>query len=231
MRPKRVGNFPLVVALHGAGGEENFPHMHDLYPFIAKIFERISEAGYIVMSPDGRDGISADGSHTWGNDASTNTVSAAVAYARANLGATADPVRIFGTSMGSITGLNLWRRFSADVAAAVMVAGAVDLDYHHSGNDAVTGKYQAEIDTAYAGGYAAAAATHDPSTFAIADPGTYAALQMWHAVDDLVAPFDLSDDFAAALGADWHPLPSGGHTIAAWDFVDVDEIIDFLHAA
>lgn len=230
LQPRRPGTWPLIVVMHGAGGDESFLHQPAAYPAVHALFKHVVDSGFAVLSVDNRDGISADGSHTWGNDGSTTTVDNAIAYAQSSLGVASGDVILLGTSMGCLTGLNYWRRNPSKVRGMVAVSGAVDIDYHHSGNDATVGKYQTQIDTAYAGGWAAAAATHDPNVFALADPSTYTPLRMYHAVDDAVVPYARTEAFADALDADFIPLASGAHTDAAWALIDAPALVTWLRA-
>lgn len=232
IRPRVPGTYPLVVALHGAGGEEWAFHAPGVFPGVLDVTSTIVESGFVVLCPDTRDGIGADGSHTWGNDGSTTTLDNAITYAKTLPGVGQGKVGILGTSMGSLTGLNYRRRFAANVAGMVAVSGAVDVDYHHSGNDAPTGKYQTEIDVAAGGaaGYAAWATTHDPNVFAVADPATYLPMAMWHASDDAVVPYARTETFATAVGATFHTLASGAHTDAAWSLIDRGAVVAFLRS-
>lgn len=232
LQPRRPGIYPLIMAKAGAGGEEGFTYA-PWTPGVASLFEDLVNAGYIVMTPDAEDGIgSNDGSHTWGNDGSTTRFDAAVTWAKANLPVMQGKVGIFATSMGTLTGLNFWRRFPTKVAGMLTVQGAIKLSYHASANDNTFGKYQTEIYAAYGGAaaYAAAAPTHDPVQFVAANPALYQPFSMIHTADDQVTPLANVTDYQAAGGvlADLIVLPTGNHTSAAWDQIDHDEVIQIF---
>ena len=221
----RLGERPGIVFLHGAGGNEA-ALMAAVDPAGHAVMAEVCETlGYIVLFPDFSTTDETTGAHTWFNDDSTTTIDNAITWARANRRMSADPVVLVGGSMGGGTGFNYWRRFAANVAGIVTVAGAADLDYHHSGNDAATGKYQVEIDAAHDGAdYATVVApTFNPVVFA----DDTIPHQAWHGDADPVAPLAHMQTLVALTGGDLTVVAGGTHS-TTWDGVDADTIVAFI---
>ena len=217
-RPRLLHAGPLVVLCHGAGGT-GLGFQTDSGS--AALINRLADAGFHALAPR------LTGTHTWGNDASTDALDASVTYAQTSLGAAAGKVFLVGASMGNITAWNYYRRFPSKVTGIAAVAGAANLAYHASGNDAATGKYQTEVWAAYTNqaGYEAAAATHDPLLFAagLAD----LPFRAWHDSTDPVAPLTHIQSLAAAVGGDVVQVGSTG-VHDAWYGLDFMDLLGFI---
>lgn len=229
--PRLNGKYPGVVLLHGAGGEE-FLAEPAMFPNVSAVVDALAET-YTVFAPDGRDGISANGSHTWGSDASTTTVDNAITYAQGNPDMQMAPgkVLLFGTSMGMITATNYARRFPSKVAGILAVSGATDVDYHYANG------YASFIDTAYGGSWANNGKTpvsHSPLDFAST---LTVPLMMWYAPNDTTVPPSgpgSNVPFVNTYGGSVKSLNNtgvGAHNDAAWAGVDKQAILTFATQA
>lgn len=226
--PRFNGLFRPILLMHGGGGEETLAEPA-AFPTVARVVDRLADF-FTLMAPDFRDGISADGSMTWGNDASTTTLSNALAYGQATpaLQMAGGKAFLLPTSMGMVAAANFTRRFPSKVAGIAAVSGATDIDYHYANG------YAAQIETAYGGNYAVNGAANNPIDFAAS---LTVPIRMYYAPDDVVVPssgFGSHVPFLDAYGGatkEAVSMISGGHTAAAWANIDRDDLLRFVSAA
>lgn len=230
--PRLNGLFPGVILLHGAGGEEWLAEPA-MFPGVASVIDALAKR-FTIFVPDGRDGVSLNGSHTWGTDASTDTVDHAITYAQATpeLQVASGKILLFGTSMGFVTACNYARRFPNKVAGVIGVSGATDVDYHYANG------YAANIDGAYGGSWAnngKLPVSHSPRDFAAQLPSV--PLMMWTAPNDTTVPptgAGSHEAFMAAFpGTRKAALNTGvgGHNDLAWTGIDKAAVLDFADNA
>lgn len=164
---------PVVVACHGASGtEEQMLGTWPAYP--RAVILAIVAAGFPVIAPYA-------GGNAWGNTTAMDRITEAVAYARANLGASSAPAVLIGISMGGCNVLNWAKRNRVDTACVVGVVPVSDVtDIHTNNRSGLTG----QINTAYSTWTEASrGADHNPATFAAADlAGLH--YQAWGATSD-----------------------------------------------
>lgn len=229
--PRQNGTFRGVVLLHGAGGEEYLAEPA-VDPNVAQVIDALSQY-FSVLAPDGRDGVSPNGAHTWGVDASTTTVDNAIAYAQStpDFQMAAGKILLFGTSMGMVTASNYARRFPSKVAGIVAVSGATDVDYHYANG------YSTNIDAAYGGSWASNGKTpvsHSPLDFA---GSLTVPLMMWFAPGDTTVPPSGQGSnvpFIDAYGGTRKQLLNtgvGAHNDLAWSGVDKQAVVSFAQGA
>jgi pimeloyl-ACP methyl ester carboxylesterase len=229
MSPRLPGTKPGIFWLHGAGGEETalWPTWS---PNSSALAWWLADHGYSVFAPDCSNSVQTDGAETWGNDASTDTLDAAITYVQANPGEfqmASGKVVLIGQSMGHVTACNYARRFPTKVAGIIGAAGATDVDYHY-----VTG-FGVNIDAAYSGNWATngRATNHDPIDFAgsLTFPHRY-----YYATDDDNVPPSGTGSFRpfyAAYGGPHDPaisMGTGGHTDTPVANIDKQGLLEFL---
>lgn len=164
---------PIVVACHGASGtEEQMLGTWPAYP--RAVILAIVAAGYPVIAPYA-------GGNTWGNDTAMSRITEAVAYGRANLGASPSPVVLVGLSMGGCNVLNWAKRNRADTACVVGVVPVSDVsDIHTNNRSGLTAQINAAHSTWTEAAHGAA---RNPATFAATDlAGLH--YQAWGATSD-----------------------------------------------
>lgn len=164
---------PVVVACHGASGtEEQMLGTWPAYP--RAVILAIVAAGYPVIAPYA-------GGNTWGNDTAMSRVTEAVAYGRANLGASEAPAVLLGFSMGGCNALNWAKRNRADTACVVGVVPVSDVtDIHTNNRSGLAAQINAAHSTWTEVGRGA---DYNPATFAATDlAGLH--YQAWGATSD-----------------------------------------------
>lgn len=177
-------------------------------------------------------GTDAGGTDNWGNATAVTRMGQTLSYLRGSaVGAsTTDPIILVAQSMGAPTVLNWARANLTSVAAVVLFIPAVNITDVHTNN---RGDLTASINSAYGGTWSEAAygATYNPATYAASLAGV--PIQIWTASDDPIVIPSVVTAFAAAVGpsVEVRNLGALGHTQAAVEAVDVDQVVSFLLAA
>lgn len=206
-----------VLTFHGrnGGGQDLFS-----YTFGSVPLQMMMDAGYVVLSS------SNGGSLNWGNDASqTQTTSDKATIQASPFNARSGKVFLSAFSMGGIAALRWAKNNPTLVHGLILIDTAADIDYFY------THGYTAEIDTAYGGSaaYAAAKASVNP----MANAASYANIPMrlFSTTDDTtVPPADNNAAFASAVNSAtciYSTTGTGGHTPAT---VPRDTLINWMQS-
>lgn len=217
----RIARPPCIFSHGGAGASHECVGPSQL-PSIGQVTRRIVEQGFSVASVTaalsyGTAGLAA------GGVGSAGRLDTAVTYHRANLSGTADPMVMFGISMGTTNIVEYALEHPGDVACLVLFLPVMDL---------VTA-YEDDINGNRAGIAAAWGVTFPAALPADADiQGRAAELQdvpilAFYGGADPYAP-DIGD-FASASGATIVEVGSGlGHVDAVIAGADLDLIAEFV---
>lgn len=234
LEEKWNGTSRIIIALHGhgtPGQDASNPLQFQQGPGFAGLQAMaLGRTGrYIVCA------IQASGSTNWSKPSVMANIDAAVTAMRTRGGKTGK-YGLIGYSMGGLGAFNKLKRDSANIAAVLAWAPAIDLDYirgtaghvPNSGN----ATWQAEVDAAF-GSYAASAGYRvwdEPASFR--NLGVPA--RIIHATNDEVIPYSISSDFVAAVNDPnitlRQPDILGGHTGLFVNIPD-EEIVAFYDAA
>lgn len=166
--------------------------------------------------------IDAGGNLTWGNQASSDAVHNAIAWARGN--GFAHPTKkalLLGYSMGGAVAANYAHDHPENVAGLLLEAPGADLDYFYANG------YASELDTAYGGNYTLNGKARSPMSFA---PSLAMPALIYTAINDSVVPNSIPHSFYNALpvGAKLiRDLPGGDHT-DFWQYISQDQINDWV---
>lgn len=161
----------------------------------------------------------------WGNATGNSRIIDALAYARANLGATNAPAIIVGASHGAGSAMRFTAQQPAMVSAVVGIIPALDYQQLRV-NDPLGLGIRSSIDAAFGVTYPAALP-------ALTSPMTRTAelsakpIQLWTASDDPVSVNHAT--FSAAVGAETHNLGALGHSDAAMAAVDHAAVAAFVN--
>lgn len=208
---------PPVIYCHGLNGTGAQGVGGQGLPAVAALLSALAADGWPVVAPST--------GNTWGNDAGLVRVAAAAAWARAHLGATADPAVVVGVSMGGTTALRWAYETPEDCAAAVVILPALDIEWIRA-NDPEGIDGTASIEAALSLGPSdPVPESADPARFA---PDLAMPIQLWTASDDDVSHGAAS--FAATTGAQHHDLGPLGHSNAAVAAVDHAAVVEFVAA-
>lgn len=172
-------------------------------------------------------GFNGSGIRHWGNDAFQTKMTAAVAYLRGTVKASAAPVHVVAVSMGGMA-LNWVRSHLSDVASFTGLYPATNLDQIHD----LGGLGQTHIETAYtdAAGYEAALPTHDPFANAAAYRDAVW-MRLWYSSADTTVPPDQTEAFAAAVGGSRCSTVSLGASVHGdMDVLDAEQVKAFVGA-
>jgi pimeloyl-ACP methyl ester carboxylesterase len=176
---------------------------------------KVAEAGTPVASGD-------FGSPThWGNGTSVTRTEQLRLWQQTAQNVKTDKVVLLAVSMGALAALNWARQYPTRVAAIALLTPIVNLGYYH---DVYSdgGVVSAQIDAAYGGSaaYAAAAPTSDPMLYGAQLSGI--PMKVWYSTDDpSVRPQDATA-FASLAGADIKSLGAVGHSAGYLDFSSLD---------
>lgn len=210
MLPKSAGpgsKRRLIILNHGANQSAETAAMLST-PGLG-ICASLVRAGFAVMS------ISATGLQHWGNDGAIARLTAAKAWAEANLPVKTDGIGLLGFSMGNLLSLNWARQNVAATKAVASVIGAIDMNDIHD-NDRLGS--QSLIRTAYGGSEPSGGvyATHSPKEYP-ADVAAIPQLHMYSSDDPFVLP-GITTTFCTAAGATAQSIGAQGHSFGAGTF-------------
>lgn len=199
---------PLCIFHHGRG---NVAGDFVLSPNLA--LDRIAEAGVPLLI------IDQGGALSWGNSAARASINDAWAWGIANLGVRADKVLHYCGSMGNLPCWNWIADNPGKTLGLVSSLPTIDLVALHNNPT-----YTTEIETAYGGAaaYAAAETASDPNQrrAAILTGLGDAPVQLWYSTNDPLAPAATVESFADAVGiglAERHNMGAAGHTFLPMD--------------
>jgi pimeloyl-ACP methyl ester carboxylesterase len=196
-RPDRTKRGVLVAPAHGGHAIDAFaPTYTNLQ------LQAIVDAGIPIL------GVDAGGPVAWGNDTAIARIGDGKTYLTGTVGAKTDKVLLWAFSMAGLSMLNWARTNLASVAAIGLVCPAVDLADLHNNRG-----YGTEIDTAYGGSaaYAAALPTHSPVQFAAS---LTVPCKVWYGLSDPTVVPSTVQAFVAAYGGPITSVPvtGGVHT-------------------
>lgn len=211
-RERWDGTSPLVLAFHGADGNERFNDPVTASGVNHLYCQAIAAAGFVVIS-------SLWGGETWGNDAGTAKVAEAVTWAGAN-GIKTTKVGAYAGSHGAAVALNYWKANPSKVGACVLIVPALNLDNVYTDN--VT--QQADMNAAYGGSYATNGLAHSPHRFS-GDIDGLAPVLVYYANDDTVIRAADVTSFATAMGVNATELGAGGHAALGGFVASVGDMI------
>jgi pimeloyl-ACP methyl ester carboxylesterase len=128
-----------------------------------------------------------------------------------------DGLLLWAGSMGGLLAANYARANPTKVKGLALAIPANDLAYHHSGEDAATGKFAAEVEAAYGGlaAYEAALANFSPTLHNLGDYS--GEVLLFASEDDPQAPTAGVYEYASALNAEVVSLGSVGHSFQGLD--------------
>lgn len=140
-------------------------------------------------------------------------------------GAKAGKVVLLAFSMGGLLALNYAQRNPAKVACCVLMCPVLSLKTVHDGNQ---GGYQSDIETAYGGSvaYAAAVNAHDPLTFAAS---LTTPVKVYYSTDDFFCTPAYVTTLTSSSGGSLASLSMGasGHSMTN---VPPDDALAFIAA-
>lgn len=215
---------PIVMLCHGTNGKAH----SWLVSGAADKTQAILANGMPVVSGD-QEGPPANVGASQANDASQANTMTLLAWAQDRIGCRSDKALIVGTSLGSWLAMNLHKNHPTTFLASAhaLTATSSQAVYNASAGGADGGVFKANTDQAYSdfpGGWAAAAATHDPASFYPDLTG----LPMWmgNTTDDPTNGGQSGvDSLAAAIGGTAvdgpHYYGTGGHDISKIPGADV----------
>lgn len=212
------GTSRLIIAPHGHGGSAAHLQQNAQFngrPLFAAVSADRFRSGPRYMCL----GINAAGPATFGNQASIDSVMAAVAWAVAR-GARPGKFAMCGYSMAGGISLNVVKqKWNTDPACvgALLISPLSDLDWAYStaGHTPVANNstYTSEISTSF-GGYPPTAGYRiwdEPASFRNGVP-----MKIYHPTDDTVVPYSLSTSLVAAINRPYvtlrQPDITGNHT-------------------
>lgn len=204
----RHGQNPLIIANHGSGADATQfspEYWNGLWPVI----DALLEEGYVVMSIDGGTVLT-----NWGNADQMTAIDAAKTWAQDLVTAGIDRPRakagkigMMGWSMGGLATLNWHVRNPASIAGSYLFAPVSDLDIMQANPT-----YQAAINTAYGGNYAANATLYDPAD-RMADYNATPPIEILHSDDDPTVAYSQSTAFdAVVVPCTLRTVTGRGHT-------------------
>jgi hypothetical protein len=159
---------------------------------------------------------------TWGNAVTIARMDAAIAWQRANLGATNEPPLLIGASHGVVCALTY--ASVRNVAAVVGIIPNVDLEYIRSAN--VFG-LRGSVDLAHGVTYPAPLpAGKNPLTTNTHTAYHDTPIQLWYANDDVISTNVVA--YAGGHNVDLHDVGALGHSNAAIAAVDLDIMMSFI---
>lgn len=208
----RQAIYPLVIFQTGGSDTAATSNILGARPTLAELVR----CGFCVVQP---------AAGPWGAATAMARMDDALTWGRANLGCTANPPVVIGTSNGGVASLQYARQH--DVAACVTFIAPVDVNYIRD-NDLVSAR--ATIDAAWGVVYPAALPAHADI---ITDGASYtpSKLQAWTSSNDVLNdPTSTQQAFFQGIGADWHNLGAVGHDYASMDTVDPSVVRDFVLA-
>lgn len=212
VRPGVIQDLPLVIYLHGAGGDGREATGYN-FPSIPAKLAALAQAGFTVLAPTMTE--------TWGNSTTDSRIADAIAWARTNLGIGYDPPIFYGASHGSTCAFD----YATDhvTAGIVSVLSIPDLQNVVANN--VSG-LRSSVNTAY--GRAAGDTTTLPAG---ADPATQTtalsqvAQLLYYSTDDAFSTNIAT--YATATGASLRSVGAQGHTDAAAASAPTEDILRF----
>lgn len=166
------------------------------------ILDAFADAGYVALITE------MGGLLTFGNDASRDAFLDSVTYVRAR-GASTDPLVLAAGSMGAMPALYWASTHLSDVAAIALIIPAVDVKDIYD-ND--RGGLASDIDTAWGGAaaWAAAEPTRNPINYAASLSSI--PIGIWYSSDDTIVLPARVEAFAAVHGnTDLHSMGAVGH--------------------
>jgi predicted alpha/beta hydrolase family esterase len=214
----RNTSLPPTLYLHGAGGNAAEAVGAGGLDAVRTLLREVAAVGYNITTPTA--------TQLWGNSTAISRTTDAITWNRSNLGSTNNPVVIIGASHGGTCALRYISDNPGDVACAVLVIPAVDMEDIR--NTDVLG-LRDDIDAAWG-------VTYPAPLPAGANPAQNTAdylgvpLQIWYATDDPVCSPSSVTAFATATGAEIHSVGNLGHSNAAIAAVDTQQVIDFIAA-
>jgi predicted alpha/beta hydrolase family esterase len=215
--PRVVAASRRGVVIHGGRGQSALSNMPpDL------ITQALVAMGAPVLYGDFVDG------RTWGSDLGQTRLGQLWTLQKNNFGAKNDKVVLYGSSMGALVVLNWARANPASVAAIALVIPATDLrDLHDNAasRGAAAAGAAAEIETAYGGAaaYAAAATAHNPAENAASYRGL--PMKIWYSGDDPTCLPSITTAFASGAGAEAQNIGNFGH---GSNSAYAGSVVDFL---
>lgn len=217
IHPRRRVARPPVVYLHGINGGAVQP-LTPTTPGELQVLRELSKLGFPIVAPT----IDA----FWGNATGEARVNAALAWARANMGATSAPAIIVGTSHGGGSALRYAAGNPTLVACVVVMVPALDFQALRVAN---TIGLRGSLDVAWGATYPAALPVGANPAERTADLAGMP-IQMWTASDDPVS--ENAATFAAAPGmtVDARNVGALGHSAAAVTAVDEAAAAVFVQA-
>jgi pimeloyl-ACP methyl ester carboxylesterase len=217
---------PVVVSCQGshALADEAWNAATDLSRTLA-----LAHAGFLVVSGD----LSQTASQgSFGNDTARTRIGQLITLAQsasAPIRGRAGKVALIGVSGGATAAINYARANPANVSALYLMTPLLDLQDFHDNRVTQAGSSftQAEIEAAYGGSaaYAAAVASHSP--VAGSNPAQLAGIpiKLAYSTNDQYVTTASVDAFAAATGAQKVSLGNVLHNAAS---VDPADVVDFL---
>ena len=202
-----------VLCCHQAGGDASF--IDSSFGLILVTY--LASRGFPCIAVSNGD--------KWGSDSERTDMDANWAYLVSEFGVDESEVALFGLSMGNTSAMS-WA--SVNLASVSSIASVVPVSSTQDFYDNRGGA--ASIDAAYGGapGWAAAAATHDPTQIAAAGGLDGLAVKFWYGDQDTACP----PETVEALAAEMTPSPTlvemvGGHfsVVAATDYYAVASFI------
>lgn len=214
----RVRNSNVPVAyLHGAGSDAS-EAVGNLTPAVRTVLYEVAASGYTITSPSMP--------QTWGNPTSISRINDVISWNRTGLGSNSDPVVLIGASHGGACALRYISENPGDVACAVIIIPAVDMEEIRT-TDALG--LRDDIDAAWGVTYPAALpAGVNPAQNTADYLGV--PLQIWYADNDAVCSASSITTFGAATGAEMHSVGNLGHSNAAIAAVDTSQVVAFIAA-
>lgn len=211
------GTSPLVIAGHGADGNELFCDPVHGGGVNHRYCQAIADRGFIVAS-------SWWTGEPWGSAAGVASIEEARVN-RAAIGAKATgPIGFYSGSMGALNALNYWNDHPSNVGALVLVVPASNIDHAY---DDLTDQ-QADIDAAYGGSYASNGHARSPHRFAGDLPAR--PVGIWGANDDASIRWADTLVLAELLGIEAIDIAPGGHAALGNYQADAEAMLDLLVA-
>lgn len=193
------------------------------WPGSARLARALQASGLLVIAAHWK-------GPAWGDQAFRDAVEVARTYA-VSRGAAADKFVAIGASMGAFESLSLAQHVPNEVACAVGLIPAIDLDAFRDGDIA---NAQAPINAAFNLTAGSTSATvplpTDANVFKDANAAQITCpVKLYGSSTDAFASWATAQAFAAKIGAQAvDVLPDGGHTDATIKAAPVDEIVAFV---
>jgi len=209
----------LVLVGHAIGGTAaSIGDAYTLFPPLVRLFERIANAGMVVITPDG------GGTEQWMNATAVGALHAAVGWSATTFGTTS------AVGLGVSMGNGALFRLQDDHGDLEAICGLIPLSDSDDVYDNDRGGNAASLDAAFAGDYTTNGAAFNPLVLA---PGVTVPWQAWYGSADTTVIASTVEALAAAHAAttDLHEVDGGGHGNTTFDGIDPDTLIDFLASA